>query len=211
MQALTDRGDAWGDHIQRIVHNDREGHRLRNERLDEETRENERRAEELQRAFEDRWINPMQSALTSGLDKMLTDWQGFGEAMKGILKEIRNEAIRAAVIRPLGNFIGGGIGSAVASLFGQSAPGRQLGGPVSVGTPSVVGEAGPELFIPSANGQIVPSGVASVSSGSGDNYYFYSNDTTAAVGALMEFRDQLERGVRTQSGFDRTRAVGGAL
>lgn len=35
--------------------------------------------------------------------------------------------------------------------------GRQAGGPVSAGEPYVVGEAGPELFVPAQYGQIIPS------------------------------------------------------
>lgn len=58
---------------------------------------------------------------------------------------------------------GGGIGailtSAVSSLFG--APGRAHGGPVSSGRGYLVGERGPELFVPSTGGRIEPArGVA---------------------------------------------------
>ena len=41
---------------------------------------------------------------------------------------------------------------------GSNAPGRQHGGPVSAGRPFVVGEGGPELFIPSQSGRIAPHG-----------------------------------------------------
>ena len=47
-----------------------------------------------------------------------------------------------------------GIGSAVKSVV----PGLASGGPVSSGLPYIVGEEGPELFVPSQNGQIVPNG-----------------------------------------------------
>ncbi|KAB7648188.1 tail tape measure protein [Polymorphobacter fuscus] len=50
---------------------------------------------------------------------------------------------------------GGGIASligAVGSLFG--APGRATGGPVSGGRPYLVGERGPELFVPAAAGRV---------------------------------------------------------
>jgi hypothetical protein len=39
---------------------------------------------------------------------------------------------------------------------GNTPPGRQHGGPVKRGSPYVVGEAGPELFIPGTSGRIVP-------------------------------------------------------
>ncbi len=36
--------------------------------------------------------------------------------------------------------------------------GRAVGGPVSAGTPYIVGERGPELFVPSISGSIIPNG-----------------------------------------------------
>lgn len=48
---------------------------------------------------------------------------------------------------------GGGVG-----LTGGDAPGMQHGGPVMAGAPYVVGEAGPELFVPRHTGTIVPNG-----------------------------------------------------
>lgn len=40
-------------------------------------------------------------------------------------------------------------------------PGRALGGPVSAGTPYVVGERGPEIFIPSQSGRVVSNAKSS--------------------------------------------------
>ena len=39
-------------------------------------------------------------------------------------------------------------------------PGRQHGGPVSAGSPYVVGEAGPEIFVPSSSGSVLPNSMA---------------------------------------------------
>ena len=39
-------------------------------------------------------------------------------------------------------------------------PGRQHGGPVSGGSPYVVGEAGPEIFVPSSSGSVLPNSMA---------------------------------------------------
>lgn len=47
-------------------------------------------------------------------------------------------------------------GSRVASGF-RSALGRQAGGPVSQNRPYLVGERGPELFVPRQSGQIIPN------------------------------------------------------
>jgi len=45
-----------------------------------------------------------------------------------------------------------GIGSLIGSIFGL--PGRATGGPVSPGKPYLVGERGPELFVPTAAGRV---------------------------------------------------------
>jgi hypothetical protein len=43
-------------------------------------------------------------------------------------------------------------------LQGPVLPGRAAGGPVSAGMPYVVGEEGPELFVPKQSGTIIPNG-----------------------------------------------------
>ena len=45
------------------------------------------------------------------------------------------------------------------SLSGGAPEGKYMGGPVAAGTPYVVGEMGPELFVPGASGSIVPNGM----------------------------------------------------
>ncbi|MGI1661389.1 hypothetical protein ACRDNQ_04025 [Palleronia sp. KMU-117] len=49
--------------------------------------------------------------------------------------------------------IGGKVGGAVSSIL----PGRAAGGPVASNTPYIVGERGPELFVPSGAGRVVPN------------------------------------------------------
>jgi phage-related minor tail protein len=53
----------------------------------------------------------------------------------------------------LADFLAGGIGAIPADLF----PGFANGGPVMGGKPIVVGERGPELFVPGSNGNVVPN------------------------------------------------------
>src|SRR5439155_6566660 len=52
----------------------------------------------------------------------------------------------------LGAGILNGLGSLITGLLGS--PGRASGGPVSAGRGYVVGERGPELFVPSTSGRI---------------------------------------------------------
>jgi hypothetical protein len=70
------------------------------------------------------------------------------------LVNVINKAISAIrAVASVGSSIGGAIGGALG--FGG---GRAMGGPVSSGTAYVVGERGPELFVPGQSGSIVPNG-----------------------------------------------------
>ena len=60
-----------------------------------------------------------------------------------------------SVARSLANYLGA---SFMNLIFPGTIPGRAAGGPVSSGQPYVVGERGPELFIPNNSGRIVPNG-----------------------------------------------------
>jgi hypothetical protein len=53
----------------------------------------------------------------------------------------------------LADFLAGGIGAPVGGFF----PGFANGGPVLGGRPIIVGEKGPELFVPGSNGNVVPN------------------------------------------------------
>lgn len=70
------------------------------------------------------------------------------------LVSIINKAVSAIrAVASVGASIGGAIGGALG--FGG---GRAAGGPVSSGTAYVVGERGPELFVPGRSGSIIPNG-----------------------------------------------------
>lgn len=82
----------------------------------------------------------------------------------GALNDIAAQAIRGD-LRSLfggggsssGGSLLGSLASAASSLFGGS-PGRATGGPVTGGSAYMVGERGPELFVPTAAGRIQPMG-----------------------------------------------------
>lgn len=71
-----------------------------------------------------------------------------------IMAEIAAEALRAGLSSLFGGGGGGGggLGSAIGSLFGL--PGRATGGPVAPGRGYIVGERGPELFVPTSSGRV---------------------------------------------------------
>lgn len=78
-----------------------------------------------------------------------------------MLDDIASAALKSGIDALLGSGGrsggGGGIGGAIGSLLSGLA-GRAIGGPVSPATPYLVGERGPELFVPTAAGRIEPVG-----------------------------------------------------
>lgn len=73
-----------------------------------------------------------------------------------VLDEIAANAVRAAGASLGGGGLLGLGGSLLGSVLGL--PGRATGGPVGPGRAYVVGERGPELFVPTSSGTVVPGG-----------------------------------------------------
>jgi phage-related minor tail protein len=98
--------------------------------------------------------------------------KGFGEIARDFALMLSKMAAQAALSQIFKYVIDlAKIGASAASASGASAgfttgdavvnlipPGRAAGGPVSPGSPYIVGERGPEFFVPHAAGSIVPMG-----------------------------------------------------
>ncbi|MEA3016939.1 MAG: hypothetical protein QOI38_1661 [Sphingomonadales bacterium] len=85
---------------------------------------------------------------------------GF-EDLKHIALSAMQEIAAAAIRSGIGAVLGGGkggIGGLVAGLLGL--PGRAVGGQVAPHRPYLVGERGPELFVPTSSGRVEPNGGA---------------------------------------------------
>lgn len=79
---------------------------------------------------------------------------GFEDLKKvalSVLSEIASAAIRGGLDAIFGG-ARGGLTTVIGGLLG--APGRATGGPVSPGRAYMVGERGPELFVPTSSGRI---------------------------------------------------------
>ncbi len=97
---------------------------------------------------------------------------GFDDLKNTALSAL-NEIAAAALSSGLNSLFGGsgsnssGSGSGLGNLFSQligslfGSPGRATGGPVSPGRSFVVGERGPELFVPTSAGRIEPNSALS--------------------------------------------------
>ena len=81
----------------------------------------------------------------------------FRSMLEGMGKMI----IQAQILKPLMQGLTGGLGGSFSSFLGSVAstglPGLASGGPVMPGKPHIVGEKGPELFVPRVAGTVVPN------------------------------------------------------
>ena len=93
----------------------------------------------------------------SGFDRMFDDAISGGKNLtkflQGIIKELAKMIIKLVIIKALQAFGIPGFSE------GGSVKGLQEGGRALVGVPLLVGEAGPELFIPDVAGEILPNEV----------------------------------------------------
>lgn len=110
----------------------------------------------------------LERSLVSAIQRGKFGFEDLRRVALSVLSEIASSAIHAGLDSLLGRNGGGArgggggllssLGSIVGSLFG--APGRATGGPVSPGRPFMVGERGPEWFVPTSAGRIETSGAA---------------------------------------------------
>ncbi len=101
----------------------------------------------------------VRSDLVGGLREAITGSKSFGEAISGVLNNLKNKLIDIALdkaISGIGNAISGGKGFGGGFLSGLF--GKERGGRVSAGGAFVVGERGPELLqMGSKGGNIIPN------------------------------------------------------
>jgi hypothetical protein len=106
------------------------------------------------------------SAIGTAFEDAVIKGQGLRDVIKGLEQDILRIALRTLVTKPLEGAIEGLIGSTLASptgfLSGVFGGARAGGGPVRTGQAYLVGEQGPELFIPrGAPGVILPNSAVS--------------------------------------------------
>lgn len=111
--------------------------------------------------------------------------EAFERALAQMAQSLALSGLRNLLEAGLTSLAGGG------GIFSGLIKGRASGGPVSGGTPYVVGERGPELFVPRSSGTIVPN--AARASGGGA---IVINMPVDARGAQMGVADQIDAKLR---------------
>lgn len=108
--------------------------------------------------------NTLERSLAGAIRKGSIGFEDLGKVASRVLDTIASQSLRAGLgalgigsaDSPLAGAAAGGLASLIGSLFGL--PGRATGGPVAPGRPYVVGERGPEMFVPTSAGRIETGG-----------------------------------------------------
>ena len=97
--------------------------------------------------------------MTGALDKFVSTGKlSFKDLTRSIIQDMIRIQIRAQMIRLFSGMFGGG-GFGTGNKFGNQDIGGFLaeGGPANANTAYVVGERGPELFVPRSSGTVIPN------------------------------------------------------
>lgn len=106
--------------------------------------------------------NVLESGLLSALRRGSLGFDDLKRVAFRALDEIASHALQSGFSNLFGSAGGGGLGGLITQSLGAllGLPGRATGGPVSPGRAYVVGERGPEIFMPTAAGRIEANGGA---------------------------------------------------
>ena len=141
----------------------------------------------------------IESGIKNNLRDAITGAKTFGEAMTNVLNRIRDKIIDAQIDKLLGQFgenfgkgkdggkgLGGFLGGILGGLFAD-------GGRPPVGKASLVGERGPEIFVPKVAGTIIPNNqlgggttnIVNVSVDASDSAVSGNNQDAQALGNVI--------------------------
>jgi hypothetical protein len=118
--------------------------------------------------------------IAQGFEDAILSGQKLGEVVRALGQDLLRLIFRQQITAPLAK----GIGDALFAGF------RAEGGPVGAGGAYVVGEKGPELFVPHSSGSIVPNGAMGSSGGSAGgvtvNYNIAAGVSRAELVPILE-------------------------
>ena len=128
-------------------------------------------------------INDAGNIIAQGFEDAILSGQKLQEVIKGIARDLLRMVFQQTITAPLA----AGISGALKTMVGA----RAMGGPVSANSPYVVGERGPELFVPRASGSIVSNsnmnqGGGSAGSSINVNYNIAAGVTRNELAPILE-------------------------
>jgi hypothetical protein len=142
------------------------------------------RNEELNNSFD-----AIGQSVSNSFKGMITGAMSFRTAMKGIIGAVIDELFRLYVVQQVVGVVKGAFGG----LFGVPVlPGKAIGGSVGKNRPYMVGEQGPELFIPGGSGTIIPN--RNLSSNGGGSSFNISVDARGSNDPAA-VRAQVQQGI----------------
>lgn len=168
--------------------------------------EEKQKVRESLQPYQDALNNALGGAIDSVIDGKRLEWKAFVSSM---IADLAKVGMRKGIMEPLTNSLFGGITTGLQSrdassgfgdfmsLMSTAFPMRAGGGDIRAGSPVMVGERRPEVFVPSTPGRIVPQERYS-SAGGGSGGSVYNIDArNAQIGVeerILAIMASLERG-----------------
>ena len=122
-------------------------------------------------------FNSVMGSMNSALDKFVeTGKLSFKDFANSVIQDIEKIILKAMVAKTMTAAFGG---TAFGGLLGFAN-----GGEPPVGVPSIVGENGPELFVPNRSGTIIPNNQLSSALGGGSSGPTYNGPYIASMSAI---------------------------
>ena len=140
---------------------------------------------QLNKLLEDQGAVAMEAGrITAGaFENAIFSGEKLRETIKALARDLLMLIFRQQITEPLAK----GIGSFIKTL-----PGFANGGPITGGQPAIVGERGPELFVPGTSGRIISNsamksnGGTPVAAGVTVNYHIAAGVTRAELVPILE-------------------------
>ena len=171
-------------------------------------RENTQRLKDMLKVYE-QIGKSVEDGIVSNLADAVEGTKTLAEAAMSVLNDLKRKLIEVAIQRTILSFnIGGRIGDFLKDVF------KADGGPVNRGAGYIVGERGPEMFVPNTSGTIVPNSGLSMGGGGVTNVITVnvdanSSDVTGNNSEANQLGNQLA--IAIQSELIKQKRAGGLL
>ena len=117
----------------------------------------------------------IENSIVSNLADAVEGTKTLAEAAINVLNKLKRKLIEVAIQRAISGFnIGGSIGDFLKDVF------KAEGGPVNRGRSYIVGERGPEMFVPNTSGTIVPNNSLAMGGGGVTNVITVNVDSSSS-------------------------------